>query len=406
MNLIYLTLINHLDQGRRSMYYDLLDKFRAEGHNVFVCMPLERRSKGRTGLSEKFGIHFLKIRTLNIQKTTFLEKGLGSILIEYQYQWAIRKYLGDISFDVVLYSTPPITFTMVIRRLRAKYNALSYLLLKDIFPQNAVDLDILSKSGLLYRYFRRKEKDLYRISDFIGCMTAANRAYILRHNPEIHPSKVEINPNSVNLQNLLQDRTSEEVRTMYGLPTNKLIFIYGGNLGKPQGVDFIIDVLKSNRQNEDVYFLIIGDGTEYGHLSNAVRDINACNIRLLEKMAKEEYDRVVSSCDVGLVFLDHRFTIPNFPSRLLTYLEYELPVLAATDEATDLKEVIEDNRIGYWCRSGDLATFNQCVKLLTAPDAALKEMGRRCKELLATSYDVSHSYQLVVDKLSEITAEI
>ena len=74
-----------------------------------------------------------------------------------------------------------------------------YLLLKDIFPQNAVDLGMFSKGGLLYRMFRKKEERLYQLSDYIGCMSPANVDYILRHNREVDIHRVEVCPNSIEL---------------------------------------------------------------------------------------------------------------------------------------------------------------------------------------------------------------
>ena len=60
------------------------------------------------------------------------------------------------------------------------------------------------------------------------------------------------------------------------------------------------------------------------------------------KDRREEYDNLVQICDVGLIFLNARFTIPNFPSRLLSYTEIGKPVLAATDENTDIGKIIEE----------------------------------------------------------------
>ena len=80
----------------------------------------------------------------------------------------------------VLWSHIP-TFKKVIDYFKKRDNATTFLLLKDIFPQNAVDLGILSKrgvKGIIYRFFRKKERDLYRISDYIGCMSPANVAYV------------------------------------------------------------------------------------------------------------------------------------------------------------------------------------------------------------------------------------
>ena len=58
---------------------------------------------------------------------------------------------------------------------------------------------------------------------------------------------------------------------------------------------------------------------------------------------------LANSCDVGLIFLDKRFTIPNFPSRLLSYMQASMPVLAATDVNTDIGKVIEEGESDIGC---------------------------------------------------------
>jgi len=37
-----------------------------------------------------------------------------------------------------------------------------------------------------------------------------------------------------------------------------------------------------------------------------------------------------------MIFLDYRFQIPNFPSRLLSYMAAGMPVIVATDPNTDM----------------------------------------------------------------------
>ena len=62
-----------------------------------------------------------------------------------------------------MYSTPPITFCRAVDYVKKRDNAQTYLLLKDIFPQNAVDIGMMSKQGIkgiLYKFFREKEKRL------------------------------------------------------------------------------------------------------------------------------------------------------------------------------------------------------------------------------------------------------
>lgn len=123
----------------------------------------------------------------------------------------------------------------------------------------------------------------------------------------------------------------DSIRKKYNLPVGKPIFIYGGNLGKPQGIDYLIQCLVANKQRNDCHFLIVGNGTEYHKLNNWLTNTKVGNISLFSVLPENDYDVLVQSCDVGLIFLDFRFLMQNYPSRLLSYLEFKMPIIAATD---------------------------------------------------------------------------
>ncbi|HBL49868.1 MAG TPA: hypothetical protein DDZ65_06455, partial [Firmicutes bacterium] len=125
-------------------------------------------------------------------------------------------------------------------------------------------------------------------------------------------------------------------------------------LGKPQGIDFLIDCIRENEIYEKSFFLIVGSGTEYGKLREYFDNEKPKNAKLMGHLPKRAYEMLVNSCDVGLIFLDRRFTIPNFPSRILPYMQASMPVLAATDVNTDVGKVIKEGCFGFWCESGDL----------------------------------------------------
>ena len=176
MNVLFLTMSNLVAEvDTHNIYSDLMRKFRDEGNEVYIVSPRERRMNEKTRLYSASGVHFLGVKTLNLQKSSVIEKGVGQVLVAPQFKRAIKNYLNNIKFDLILYSTPPITLMGVVKYLKKKNpKALSYLMLKDIFPQNAVDIGLMSKSGVkgfLYNYFRKQEKDLYKVSDFIGCMS-------------------------------------------------------------------------------------------------------------------------------------------------------------------------------------------------------------------------------------------
>lgn len=399
MNVLFLTLTRNIDISSRGIYADLMRRFHREGHTLYIASPNERRSGQPTLERVTDGVHMLGVRTLNLQKTNVIEKGFATLLLESQFKRAIRRHWGDVRFDLVLYSTPPITFTEVVRWVKHRNpQAMSYLLLKDIFPQNAVDLGMFSKHSPLYAYFRRKERALYLASDYIGCMSEANVRFVLQHNPEIDPRCVEIAPNSIELQPR-QSVERNTIRQRYGLPTDKPIFIYGGNLGKPQGIPFICQALESCANMQNCHFLIIGNGTEFGRIKAWHTRLKASNITLMQALPKSEYDMLVEACDVGLIFLDYRFTIPNYPSRLLSYLEYHMPIIAATDPNSDIGTIARDNGYGLWCHSNDTKAFKAAVEHLVTHPEQIAAMGERGYDYLTKNYLVEHTYNTIVRHL-------
>lgn len=400
MKIVFLTMVNLTEVDSHGIYQDLMRKFHEEGHDVFIVSPRERRTGEKTHLNEANGVHILGVRTLNLQKTNAIEKGIGQIMVETQFKKAIKQYLGESRFDLILYSTPPITFPKVIQYLKkTNPSAKTYLLLKDIFPQNAVDLGMMSKSGMngfLYRFFRKKEKKLYSLSDHIGCMSPANVRYVIEHNPEVKPEHVEVAPNSYERvdQVVLTVVERRTIREKYNLPPDCPIFIYGGNLGRPQGIPFLTQCLNANSDRDDCHFVVIGNGTEYCKMETWYKDRQPKSVSVFQRLPKEDYDQMVRACDVGLIFLDYRFTIPNYPSRLLPYLMEKKPIIAVTDPNCDTGSIAEQNGYGYWCPSNDVSAFTQCVNKMLKSDLA--QMGECGYQFYLNNYTVEHTYNAIM----------
>ncbi len=401
MNVLFFTIGRMESIDNRGIYTDLLRRFIENGDEVYTVSSYEKRTKSKTELIMDNGAHMLHVKIGNITKCSIIEKGISTILIEPQFIKAIKKYYKDIKFDLVIYSTPPITFVNAVKYVKKRDGAKTYLLLKDIFPQNAVDLGMMKKSGvkgLLYKYFRNKEKKLYAVSDKIGCMSQANADYVLKHNPEISAEKVEICPNSIEVTNeRLTPEQKAKIRQKFNIPTDKTVFIYGGNLGRPQDIPFIIECLKANADFDDRFFVICGTGTEYPKLKNYIDTEKPNNVLLINGFPKNEYESFVGCCDIGLIFLDHRFTIPNFPSRLLSYMQKGMPVLACTDPNTDIGKVITDGNFGWWCESNSAEAFVSTVN--TAITCDLIALGDNALEYLKTNYSTKSGYEIISNSI-------
>lgn len=402
MNVLFITISWIPDINLHSISLDLLREFQRNGHNVSIVCALDKNNPRSTYLSEEEGFKIVRVQIGGNKKANIVEKGITTVREPYRYISAIKKYYSNVKFDLVLYPTPPITQAKAIEFVKKRDGAKSYLLLKDIFPQNAVDIGMMSKSGvngLLYRYFRKIEHNLYRVSDYIGCMSEANVEYVLDHNPEVNPAKVEVCPNSIEV---VDKSVSEEIRAAirkkFEIPFDKTVFVYGGNLGKPQGIPFVIKCMSKCKDLEKAYFLIVGDGTEYGKLEEYIKTTSQSNLKLMKRLPKEDYDILVAACDVGLIFLDHRFTIPNFPSRLLGYMQAKIPVLACTDPNSDIGKVVVDGSFGWWCESNSVEDF--VLRINEAIDSDIRKLGHNSFSYLHKNYSVERQFQTIINSFT------
>jgi glycosyltransferase involved in cell wall biosynthesis len=240
------------------------------------------------------------------------------------------------------------------------------------------------------------EKKLYRISDTIGCLSPANVNYLARRFPEVS-NKLEVNPNCIDLSLIpVIEETKKQIRSRWDIPLNATVFLYGGNLGKPQGLDFLLEIINAcKHQVPDAYFLIVGDGTDYRKITDWFKLYKPVNARIIQKLAKNDFDPLAYSCDVGLILLRKEFTIPNFPSRLLSYLENKIPVLAITDINSDIGKIAEKNNFGKWVLYGDLEESIKQIIFFNDKSDYRQQFGENGFSFLLKNYSSVNSFQLI-----------
>jgi glycosyltransferase involved in cell wall biosynthesis len=403
MNIVFLSLVKIDSLNERGIYTDLLRFFFKNGHSVTIVCPKERRYWNKSIIQRNIeNLRIIQVPILNLQKTHIIEKLIGTLLVEPLFIRVVKKYRIGVRDDLLLYSTPPVTFASVIKHIKKSNSRVkTYLLLKDIFPQNAVDIDLFTDSSLIHKYFRRKETTLYKVSDFIGCMSKANVNYILAKNKFLDNDRVEVCPNSIEIsksKSLNIDKVT--LRKKYSIPDNVTVFIYGGNLGKPQGINFIESAIEAFEKIEGVFLFIVGSGTEFSRLNHLIKKKKLKKTLIHASLPKEDYDLVIGFADVGLIFLDYRFTIPNFPSRLLSYMENCLPVISATDESTDIGAISERANFGVCCASNSINDFIEKVIYMRDRPEKRTLMGKNGYMYLEENYTVEKSYEIIMKHFS------
>ena len=382
MNILYLSAVPFKFDKNPSIYTDLIQELTGFGDKVTILSITSDLKPFQIKKISKKNIDLIYIGSFQLYNVNIFRKGLSILSLPFFMRRAI-KGLDLKKFEVVLYETPPITWAGIVKEIKKKNKIKSFLMLKDIFPQNAVDIGLMKKEGVIFKYFKRKEKLLYEISDYIGCMSKGNMDYILKNNPEISQEKVYYFPNT---------KKDTGNRSM-DFEKENLQFVYGGNMGLPQGVLNIAPAITYFKNDKDIEFIFVGKGTEWNKINEYFKEQK--NVKVLESLPREEYEKLLSSCDAGFIFLDSRFTIPNYPSRTLAYLEKGIPIIAATDKNTDIRNLIQDNNVGLWSCSDDIASLIENIKIMKENKEIRKEFSKNARELFLKEFQVERSVELL-----------
>ena len=399
MRILFISSNFPKDAYSSNIYTDLAELLVESGHIVDVVVSEERKNTNKTYLNkERNSLDVLRVKTGNIYNVNFIEKTLTFITVSYYLINGIKKHFNDRSYDLILTSAPPVTFNKVVKWAMKKYKCPSYLMMKDIFPQNGIDIGLYTKINPIYWYFKLNEKKLYKICSKIGCMSPGNIKYMNEVN-RVGLDKLELFPNTVKVKpkNRFKKTTKEKIRSEYGFCNNDLIAIFGGNLGKPQGLDFLLEVIESYKNKKNIKFLIVGTGTEQKRIYEYIKNNNYKNVVTLDYIEREKYEKLLSACDIGLIFLDRRFTIPNFPSKTLSYFECGIPIMAAIDSVTDYGDMLEESGSGFYSLHGDIKGFKKKFNKLISDDKLRVKMGKNGRKYFEEHYDVKVSVKILED---------
>lgn len=325
------------------MYSDVVNTFNKNGHNVFPIAPINNQETN-SYISTENGVDVLRVKTLDVFSSNKFEKGLANILLSYQYKKAYTKFWKDRHVDLVIVATPSVMFANFISYLKTKKKTRVYLMQKDIFPQNAVDLGFMRKDGVFYNFFKKNEIKLLQSADWVGCTSPGNMKYLLNHYSFLKEERVKLLYNCTNILNI---QSNTELLPKYNLE-NKFIVVFGGNMGKPQQLENILSLAKKCQIYQDVLFLIIGKGTEVENLKIEATNLELNNITFFDKVAREDYFELLANCNVGLISLHQDFTVPNTPMKLNDYLNAGIPVLASIDRSNDLGDLLVHNKMGKY----------------------------------------------------------
>ena len=378
------------------LIHDLAVELCNQGHDPIIIAPEPDLERPRQ-ISIENGITVVRVRTGRMKGVSKLVRAINELRLPSLLWKSGREFFKKNPCDLIVFHSPSIFFTPLVKKLKRMWKCGAYMILRDIFPQWAVDAGVFRK-GLPYCFFKMIEKRQYDVANIIGVQSPANLKYFdnLRNKNKY---RLEVLYNWASFKESIF--TPQGHRKRLNLQ-GKVVFFYGGNIGVAQDMEAIIRLSEKLRNQPEIHFLLVGQGSEVPKLQATIRERNLTNISIHPAVRQDGYFAMLSEFDVGVITLDGNLKTHNFPGKMLGYMHFAMPILASINPGNDLIEVLEKANAALSCLAGqDDLLCEHALRL--AEDAALRnKIGQNAKILLKNVFSVKKAASQIIASVDKI----
>ncbi len=386
---------------------ELAQELHHRGHQVTVMttwpeynLDQAQDKKNFDEIEVEDGITVIRVKTLPHHNVNYVVRGLAQLLMPVQFLLKLRRH--RIRPEAVVVYSPPLPLALVGSWLR-RQGVRNLLNVQDLFPQNAIDLGILS-SPMQIKFFQALERYAYRTADVVTVHSEGNRKMLLKQNPDI-ASHLRILHNWVDVEHHTVDehdpahpgasRPAVDFREKWGI-RQKHVAVFAGVMGPSQYLELVLAIAERMQDQTGLLFLLVGDGKEKENLQQLARDKKLSNVQFEGFISRDTYPDLLNSCTIGLVCLSPQNQTPVVPGKILGHMAAGLPVVAFLHTASDGHALIAEAGCGVSANSADLDACVQVLQeLIARSDDAFEQVGQAGKR-----YAIEHfSKQVCVSQL-------
>ena len=378
---------------------DLSHEFVRQGHSLCVMLPAPDQSESWR-LEEFSGLQILRLRAPKIKDIGYVRRTLAELVMPFAMLRNLRKSpFSKETWDGVVWYSPSIFHGPLVRALKKSCACKSYLIIRDIFPEWAVDLGLMRR-GLPYRFFDAVARYQYSVADVIGVQNSSDRRHLsswLRQPGR----RLEV----------LQNWLGKSVQVKCSIRVNEIarpgckVFVYAGNMGVAQGMDILLDLAEKTYHRRDIDFLFVGRGSDVARLKGIAQSRQINNVIFFDEIDPNEIPDLYAQCNAGIVALDPRHKSHNIPGKFLTYMQSGLPVLANINAGNNLAQMIMDEQVGQVCETNHLDDLLQLTEKLLDQIETDSSLSIRCKALFKREFVVENTVNQIVAAISVTDAE-
>jgi len=394
MNILFLVYRYPNEKNNSTLEKDLVRIFNEKGHECFAVSITEEKYGKDTYLYDDNGINVLKVKTGDLFGVNKIKKGITVMTMPKLLEKEILREFGNIKIDLIVAYTPFMANPKLVNNLKKHFACSSLMMMWDIFPQNAKDLGLM-RNKFIFNYFKYKEKKMFQAFENIACNSEGNIQYVNKNYEYVTGKNIFLVRNCEYPTETLSENEKEQIRLKYGFNQDDTLCIFGGNMGVPQQLENLITLAE---MLPNFKFVFVGEGTEKKRLENLSKDIS--NVVFIDKLARLEYEELLMSCDVGLISLNEKYTVPNFPIKVTGYIKLGIPIFAVLDRVSyqDLGKFIIENNVGMAIEAEELGRMKEEVKSLINTEK-IEEQKKNMKALFKKEFHIENAYESINNNL-------
>ena len=356
---------------------DLSQEMLRQGHLPIVMIPCADLNRPWS-LENMNGVQVLRLKAPRTKDIGYVRRTINEFCLPFLMLRNLRKSpFAEVRWEGVVWYSPTIFLGPIANALKKASGCRSYLIVRDIFPEWAVDMGLMGR-GLPYRFFKAVERYQYDVADVIGVQTAANLPYF-DYWAKQGGRRLEV------LQNWLAvaPDVDASITVANGPLAGRTIFVYAGNMGVAQGMDVLIDLAERLLSRHDIGFLFVGRGSDAQRLRADAKARRLNNVSFYDEIDPSEIPGLYSQCHAGIVALDPRHKTHNIPGKFLSYMQAGLPVLASINPDNNLAELIQNEGVGRVCTDHSVDTLQRLAVELVEEITSGKCLATRCHAVSA-----------------------
>ena len=346
------------------------------------------------------GVEVRRMRTTRYSKDRLAGRLLNSLT--FLVPLALRQLFARRRGNVYLYTSNP-PYLGVIGGFVSLFRRHPYVvLLHDSYPHLAERVGTIRRDGLMERAWHWLNRVMYRraLHTIVLCQKAKD---LVCRDYGLDPARVHVIPNWADPAALKPIAKRDAVFAKQNGLVEPFTILYSGNLGLYYEFDTLLDAAEE-LQDEYVRLVFVGAGGRKQHISDTIVKRGLKNVMMFPYQPFETLNDSLNACDASLVTIAKGIEGISFPSKLYSSLAVGKPILAISEDGSELRGIVEAERTGLWVKLSDVKSLVSAIRTLMADRSLCDELGRNARALMERRYTIQTSaraYATVLERAAE-----